>query len=71
MGRCSRSCRPADRYPDAALSVVIGAPLACTAVAVNVQQLRAARFDGAKRLGDVDPTVMARVDQALCAVLDL
>ncbi|MDX3114683.1 hypothetical protein [Streptomyces scabiei] len=50
---------------------MIGAPLACTAVAVNVQQLRAARFDGAKRLGDVDPTVMARVDQALRAVPDL
>jgi mRNA interferase MazF len=53
------------------MSVVIGEPLACTAVAVNLQQLRAARFDGGKLLGEVDPAAMARVDQALRAVLDL
>ncbi|MFJ8948317.1 hypothetical protein ACIRG4_34685 [Streptomyces sp. NPDC102395] len=62
---------PSGRYPDTAMSVMIGDPLACTAVAVNLQQLRTARFDGAKLLGEVDPTAMARVDQALRAVLDL
>lgn len=62
---------PSGRYPDTAMSVVIGDPVACTAVAVNLQQLRAARFDGGKLLGEVDPGAMARVDQALRAVLDL
>ncbi|MER5720057.1 hypothetical protein [Streptomyces sp. NPDC002132] len=62
---------PSGRYPDTAMSVMIGDPLACTAVAVNLQQLRTARFDGAKLHGEVDPTTMARVDQALRAVLDL
>jgi mRNA interferase MazF len=59
------------RYPDTAMSVVIGDPLACTAVAANIQQLRVARFDGAKCLGSVDVEAMGRVDQALRAVLDL
>ncbi|QUC59015.1 hypothetical protein IOD14_20745 [Streptomyces sp. A2-16] len=62
---------PSGRYPDTAMSVVIGDPIPCTAVAVNLQQLRAARFDGAKLLGEVDPAAMARVDQALRAALDL
>ncbi|MFE3856072.1 hypothetical protein ACFXPN_33695 [Streptomyces griseorubiginosus] len=53
------------------MSVVIGDPIPCTAVAVNLQQLRMARFDGAKLLGEVDPAAMARVDQALRAALDL
>jgi hypothetical protein len=57
---------PSGRYPDSAMSVVIGEPLACTAVAVNLQQLRAARFDGGKLLGEVDPAAMARVDHG-CA----
>ncbi|NEB75834.1 hypothetical protein G3I40_11435 [Streptomyces sp. SID14478] len=59
------------RYPDTAMSVVIDDPVACTAVAVNLQQLRTARFAGATRRGTVDPAVMSRVDQALRAVLDL
>ncbi|MEU1050741.1 hypothetical protein ABZ400_37210 [Streptomyces sp. NPDC005897] len=59
------------RYPDTAMSVVIGDPLPCTAVAVNIVQLRLARFDGAKLLGPVDAAAMARVDAALRAVLDL
>ena len=59
------------RYPDTAMSVVIGDPLACTAVAANLQQLRVGRFDGAKCLGAVDAEAMGRVDQALRAVLDL
>ncbi|MFB7739914.1 hypothetical protein ACFC08_37415 [Streptomyces sp. NPDC056112] len=59
------------RYPDTAMSVVIGDPIPCTAVAVNITQLRVNRFDGAKLLGPVDATAMARVDQALRAVQDL
>lgn len=62
---------PSGRYPDTAMSVVIGDPLPCTAVAVNIQRLKITRFDGAKLLGDVDPATTARVDQALRAVLDL
>ncbi|MET7296756.1 hypothetical protein ABZS79_32465 [Streptomyces griseoloalbus] len=59
------------RFPDTAMSVVIGDPLPCTAVAVNIVQLRAGRFDGAKLLGEVAPATMARVDAALRAVQDL
>ncbi|MEV5249889.1 hypothetical protein [Streptomyces werraensis] len=59
------------RYPDTAMSVVIGDPLPCTAVAVNIVQLRLDRFDGAKLLGPVDAAAMARVDAALRAVQDL
>ncbi|MFC8823032.1 hypothetical protein EF914_24770 [Streptomyces sp. WAC05458] len=59
------------RYPDTAMSVVIGDPLPCTAVAVNIAQLRLDRFDGAKLLGSVDAAAMARVDAALRAVQDL
>ncbi|MET9567315.1 hypothetical protein [Streptomyces tauricus] len=59
------------RYPDTAMSVVIGDPIPCTAVAVNITQLQVTRFDGAKLLGPVDTPAMARVDQALRAVLDL
>ncbi|WP_331768929.1 hypothetical protein OG948_34200 (plasmid) [Embleya sp. NBC_00888] len=54
-----------------AMSVVVEDPLPCTAVAVNLQQLRTTRFDDAKLVGVVDPAVMERVDQALRAVLDL
>ncbi|MDX3130660.1 hypothetical protein PV367_12860 [Streptomyces europaeiscabiei] len=53
------------------MTIVIGDPVPCTAVAVNMQQLRATRFDGAKLLGEVAPEAMARVDQALRAVLGL
>ncbi|CAL9629430.1 hypothetical protein [Streptomyces sp. enrichment culture] len=59
------------RYPDTAMSVVIGDPLPCTAVAVNIVQLRTERFDGAKLIGPVDSVAMARVDAALRAVQDL
>lgn len=62
---------PAGRYPDTAMSVVIDAPLPATAVAVNLQQLRTTRFADAKLLGEVEPAVLGRVDQALRAVLDL
>ncbi|MDX3319807.1 hypothetical protein PV415_23160 [Streptomyces sp. ME03-5684b] len=59
------------RYPDTAMSVVIGDPLPCTAVAVNIVQLRVDRFDGAKLIGPVDAAAMTRVDAALRAVQDL
>ncbi|MER7720057.1 hypothetical protein ABTX99_24490 [Streptomyces flaveolus] len=59
------------RYPDTAMSVVIGDPIACTAVAVSIVQLRTERFDGAKLLGPVGSAAMARVDAALRAVQDL
>jgi len=59
------------RYPDTAMSVTIGDPLPCTAVAVNIVSLRLDRFEGAKLLGPVDASAMARVDAALRAVQDL
>lgn len=62
---------PAGKFPDTAMSVMIEDPLPCTAVAVNIQQLRTTRFDEAKLLGPVDPAVMKRVSQALRTVLDL
>ncbi|NEB77357.1 hypothetical protein G3I40_19335 [Streptomyces sp. SID14478] len=62
---------PPDVFPDTVMSVVISDPIGCTAVAVNLQQLRASRFTDATCRGDVDSAAMARVDQALRAVLDL
>ncbi|MFB8272910.1 hypothetical protein ACFC96_40865 [Streptomyces sp. NPDC055955] len=62
---------PAGRYPDTALSVTLTDPVLCTAVAGNLQQLRAACFAGASHLGAVEAATMARVDQALRSVLDL
>ncbi|UAX58512.1 hypothetical protein K5X85_36025 (plasmid) [Streptomyces sp. A144] len=59
------------RYPDTAMSVVIGDLLPCTAVAVNIAQLRVDRFDGAKVIGPVDAAAMARADAAPRAVQDL
>lgn len=37
------------------MTVVKEDPLPCTAVAVNLQQLRTTRFDDAKLVGAVDP----------------
>ncbi|MER5890751.1 hypothetical protein ABT160_43610 [Streptomyces sp. NPDC001941] len=62
---------PPGRYPDTAMSVVIGDPHPSTAVAVNVQQLAVKRFAGAVLAGAVPAETMTRVDQALRAVLDL
>ena len=59
------------RYPDTAMSVVISDPIPCTAIAVNITQLRLDRFEGAKLLGPVGAAAMARVDAALRAVQDL
>ena len=53
------------------MSVVIGVPLPCTAVVVNIAELRIDRFDGAKLLDPVDAAAMARVNVALRAVQDL
>ncbi|MFG2525942.1 hypothetical protein [Streptomyces sp. NPDC048527] len=44
---------PAGRYPDTAMSVSIDTPIPATAVAVNLQQLRAVRFEATHR-GSVD-----------------
>ncbi|WP_326715679.1 hypothetical protein OG758_48085 [Streptomyces sp. NBC_01474] len=62
---------PAGRYPDTAMSVVIDTPIPCTAVAVNLQQLRTVHLAEATHRGTVEAATMARVDQALRAVLDL
>jgi mRNA interferase MazF len=62
---------PASRFPDTAMSVTIEEPLPCTAVAVDIQQLRTTRFEEAKPHGSVTPATMERVDQSLRAVLDL
>ncbi|WP_327721907.1 hypothetical protein OG381_45795 [Streptomyces sp. NBC_00490] len=62
---------PSGRYPDTAMSVVVDDPIPATAVAVNLQQLRTTRFDGATHRGTVPVQTMARIDQALRAVLDL
>ncbi|MFE2992628.1 hypothetical protein [Streptomyces sp. NPDC059262] len=53
---------PAGRYPDTAMSVVIDNPVPATALAVNLQPLRAVCFADATRRGAVDPATMARVD---------
>ncbi|MEU7046483.1 hypothetical protein AB0A77_36290 [Streptomyces varsoviensis] len=55
---------PSGRYPDTAMSVVIGDPLPCTAVAANIQQLNTGRFTGATCRGAVPAEAMTRVDQA-------
>ncbi|MFD7340213.1 hypothetical protein ACFV98_30090 [Streptomyces violascens] len=62
---------PAGRYPDTAMSVVVSDSIDCTAVAVDLQQLRSTHFTEASLHGNVAPAVMARVGQALRAVLDL
>ncbi|SEE72151.1 mRNA interferase MazF [Streptomyces sp. 2231.1] len=59
------------RFPDTAMSVVIDTPISCTAVAVDIVQLRTSRFDGATFRGLADDAAMARVDEALRAVQDL
>ncbi|MFF7603614.1 hypothetical protein [Streptomyces parvulus] len=51
------------------MSVVVS-DLLCTAVAVNIVQLRLDRFDGAKLLSPVGTAAMSRVDAALRAVQD-
>lgn len=64
---------PSGRCPDTVMSVEINDPVPCTAVAVNIQQLRSDRFTEGKCHGAVTPPpeTTARVDQTLRAVLDL
>jgi mRNA interferase MazF len=62
---------PAEAFPDTAMSVHLDAPLKASAVAVNLTQLVAGRFDGAQPHGEVSAPVMRQVDSALRAVLDL
>lgn len=62
---------PAELFPDTAMSVHLDAPLNASAVAVNLVQLVAGRFDGAHLHGEVSASAMRQVDSALRAVLDL
>ncbi|MBS2536360.1 hypothetical protein KGQ20_26720 [Catenulispora sp. NF23] len=65
---------PAGQYPDTVLSVELKQPVPASAFALNLAQMRASRFDpaaGARRLGSVDEADMAKVDEALRAVLGL
>jgi mRNA interferase MazF len=59
------------KFGDTAMSVVLDAPVPSVAVAFNLAQFRAARFDGGTCHGTVGADAMARVDAALRAVLDL
>lgn len=54
--------QPAGQYPDTVLSVELKQPVPASAFALNLAQMRAARFDpapGARRLGSVDDADMA------------
>ncbi|MGJ5898405.1 hypothetical protein ACSCBZ_41650 [Streptomyces niveiscabiei] len=62
---------PPGRYPDTAMSVTITDPFPCTAISINIAQLRIDRFDGAQLLGEVPAETMAHVGRALRAVQDL
>lgn len=65
---------PAGQYPDTVLSVELKQPVPASAFALNLAQMRAARFDpaaGARRLGSVDDADMAKIEDALRAVLGL
>ncbi|WP_241740961.1 hypothetical protein [Streptomyces sp. L2] len=62
---------PPGAYPDTIMSVRLTAPVEAVAVALNLTQLKTARFDDGTYLGNIGPDAIARVDQALRAVLDL
>lgn len=65
---------PAGQYPDTVLSVELKQPVPASAFVLNLAQMRASRFDpatGARRLGSVDEADMAKVEEALRAVLGL
>jgi len=60
--------------PDTVLSIPVGGTIDATAFALNIAQLRAARFDpaaGATRIGSATDAEMARIDNALRIVLEL
>jgi mRNA-degrading endonuclease toxin of MazEF toxin-antitoxin module len=64
--------RDAEAAPDAMLSVRLKEPVPATAFGMNLMQVNASRFDpasGAVRLGSVSQTDMARVWEAVRAVL--
>ncbi|WP_225098110.1 hypothetical protein [Streptomyces sp. CoH27] len=62
---------PPGAYPDTIMSVHLSAPVEAVAVALNLTQLKTTRFDDGTYLGNIGPDAVARVDQALRAVLDL
>jgi len=62
---------PPGAYPDTIMSVHLTAPVEAVAVALNLTQLKTTRFDDGTYLGNIGPDAIARVDQALRAVLDL
>lgn len=58
-------------HPDTAMSVRLTSPVDASAVAVNLLQLAASRFETATLHGNVGPEQQTLVDNALRAVLDL
>ncbi|MFB7653271.1 MULTISPECIES: hypothetical protein [unclassified Streptomyces] len=58
-------------HPDTAMSVRLDAPVDASAVAVNLLQLSASRFETAMLHGNIGPERQTLVDNALRAVLDL
>ncbi|GAA4031469.1 hypothetical protein GCM10022232_91770 [Streptomyces plumbiresistens] len=62
---------PPGAYPDTIMSVHLKAPVEAVAVALNLTQLKTARFHDGTFMGNIGPDALARVDQALRAVLDL
>ncbi|MEU3982139.1 hypothetical protein AB0F77_18885 [Streptomyces sp. NPDC026672] len=59
------------RHPDTAMSVRLTSPVDASAVAVNVLQLAAGRFEAGVLHGNIGPEQLELVDNALRAVLDL
>ncbi|MFE1309304.1 hypothetical protein [Streptomyces sp. NPDC058755] len=62
---------PPGAYPDTIMSVHLSAPVEAVAVALNITQLKTARFDDGTYLGNIGPDATARIEEALRAVLDL
>lgn len=59
------------QHPDTAMSVRLTAPVDASAVAVNLLQLAASRFETGTLHGNIGPGQQDLVDNALRAVLDL
>ncbi|MEU6231215.1 hypothetical protein [Streptomyces sp. NPDC047042] len=53
------------------MSVQLTSPVEAVAVALNITRLKTARFHDGTHLGNVGTDALARIDQALRAVLDL
>lgn len=62
---------PPGAYPDTIMSVQLTAPVEAVAVALNITRPKAARFHDGTHLGNIGANALARIDQALRAVLDL